>query len=313
MAFATLASLLKDDQFMWLKISLIFFSFFASFAGINGQTEFDNGQNKPWQNKSRALVLDGRYYNFSSINWKELKKDKRVAGIILRSTGAHKDEKTGKWSVIADSQYPGLRKLGRENGYLWGSYHVGAAENIMSAVDQADLYVNNIDRDEDEVIALDLENIWLPHYMNLDGAKKFIERVFERTGRYPLVYVTAAIHAAAIQQEGQDINSVFAKTPLWIVRPEDNIEGCLKKATRWWNTYVLWQIASEVNCKKTAETYCELPRKRKTVCPYKQLNGLARFAPETGVKIDMDVDIYNGTVEQLREAWPFTFKVKKPQ
>jgi lysozyme len=47
-----------------------------------------------------------------------------------------------------------------------------------------------------------------------------------------------------------------------------------------WSTYTLWQFSSEI--------------KRQYAIP--------------GVKPDIDINVYNGTVQQLKAAWPFTRK-----
>ena len=288
--------------FSLMTVILIFIAVAA------GQTEFDKGFVKPWTNPNRAFVLDGRYYN--RIDWDKLKADRRVAGMIFRSTGGKKNE-AGKWSMVADCEYHQIRLAAKKRGYLWGSFHVGMSTKIQPAREQAQFYLDNIDQVSGEVMALDLEDFSKSQYMDLEGAREFVRYVFEKTGRYPLVYVTGSVLNEIIKNEPKDGSGIFAKTPLWFARSETNIEGCLLDSSRnWWNTYALWQFASELNCGKNpiSETYCELPRKRRTPCPFELKPPETRVPPVPGVENDMDINVYNGSVEDLKKAWLADFK-----
>ena len=281
----------------------------------SGQQTFDNGFLRPWTDQRRALVLDGRYKNFldaqsrPTVDWDEMKKDPRLAGVLLRSTGYDSD--VGK--VVADSQYQTIRKTARSHGFLWGSFHIGVSgPGHMSARDQADFYLKHIDNADDELIALDLEIIGGKQIMTIADAMIFVKRIFDRTGRFPVVYMPGSFHRDILETAG---TGIFKNTPLWFGRSEDNIMGCMARGAKlgWWNTYALWQFASERNCVKANETYCETPppmRPRPTVCPYDVSPNPMPMV--RGVRSrDMDVNVFNGTPEELRKRWPFTFRKKK--
>jgi hypothetical protein len=52
-----------------------------------------------------------------------------------------------------------------------------------------------------------------------------------------------------------------------------------------WQTYALWQFSSEQNCSAANRPAC--------------------LYTVPGTEYDMDVDVYNGTIEELRSKWPF--------
>jgi hypothetical protein len=276
------------------------------------QPSLDDGFIEPWKDSTRAFVLDGRDFNFETIKWEELVKDKRVKGMIARATGPNTLHGcTPQSELSSEPNYDKIRDKAKSLNYLWGSYHVGLSEEIKSIKEQAKFYLETAQPKTDEVIALDLEDFDVDCYMNLEEAREFIQYIFEQTGRYPLVYVTGSILEKVVKNAPKD-GGIFAKTPLWFVRNENNIKGCFKDSKRtWWRTYALWQFASEINCVDKGKTFCEEPKGRLTPCPFEQ-KPPATFVPKVpGVKNDMDIDIYNGTVEDLRKAWLTNFKVEK--
>ncbi len=217
-------------------------------------TEFD----APWSDPNVALVIDPYYAN--SIDWNKLSTEPRVVAIIHKATiGARK----------LDPAYVQRKEEAKRRGYLWGSYHWGEAGDPVA---QADYYVDTVKPASDELIALDLEDATSTKLMNVDGAIRFIERVKERTGRYPLLYTN---HASARVIAAKYRDSVFAKTPLWYARFKSKVTDFPGGI---WQSYTLWQFSSEI---------------------------LAQL-PVAGTKPDMDINVYNGSVEQLKTAWPLT-------
>ena len=168
-----------------------------------------------------------------------------------------------------DPGYLKRRADARERGYLWGSYHWGVTGEPEK---QADFYIDTVKPEADELIALDLEDAQSNTLMNADEAVRFAERVKARTGRYPVLYTN---HASAkfISEKYKD--SVFKKTPLWYARFRAKVTDF--PIGVWW-TYTLWQFSSE----------------------------LLVQMPVPGTKRDMDINVYNGTAEQLKASWPLT-------
>lgn len=168
-----------------------------------------------------------------------------------------------------DPGYVKRKTEARKRGYLWGSYHWGVTGEPEK---QADFYIDTVKPGSDELIALDLEDARSRTLMNVDEAIRFVERVKLRTGRYPLLYTN---HSSAKLISANYQGSVFAKTPLWYARFKAKVTDFPRGV---WPTYTLWQFSSEL-----------LPQ-----------------LPVPGTKSDMDINVFNGTAEQLRAAWPLT-------
>ncbi|HNI81245.1 MAG TPA: glycoside hydrolase family 25 protein [Rhodocyclaceae bacterium] len=168
-----------------------------------------------------------------------------------------------------DKAYWTRKAEARQRGYLWGSYHWGVAGDPEK---QADYYLDTVKPGDDELIALDLEDATSRTLMSAAEAVRFIERIHARSGRYPVLYTN---HASAVLISKTYKNSVFAHTPLWYARFKTQVTDFPKGL---WPTYTLWQFSSEIKPQKA------IP----------------------GTRSDMDVNVFNGSVEQLRTAWPLT-------
>ena len=137
---------------------------------------------------------------------------------------------------------------------------------------QADFYIDTVKPGENELIALDREDAQSRTLMNADEAIRFVERVKERIGRYPVLYTN---HASAKLISVKYKDSVLTKAPLWYARFKPNVTDFPSGA---WSSYTLWQFSSEI-----------LPQ-----------------LPVPGTRSDMDINVFNGTVEQLKASWPLT-------
>lgn len=168
-----------------------------------------------------------------------------------------------------DPGYFKRKEEARKRGYLWGSYHWGVTAEPEK---QADFYLDTVKPEPDELIALDLEDAQSKTLMNVDEAILFVERVKARTGRYPVLYTN---HSSAKLIATKYKNSAFTNTPLWYARFRSKVTDFPAGV---WPTYTLWQFSSEL---------------------------LAQM-PIRGTKPDMDINVFNGTVEQLKAAWPLT-------
>jgi lysozyme len=231
-------------------------------AGAFAQTgEF----NQPWRDGRTAIVIDP--YQGNGIVWDELARDARVAGIIHRAS-------IGR---TADSRYAARREEAKRRGYKWGSYHLGRAGDPIA---QADFYLSTARPADDEVMALDIESLNEKTDMSLANARRFILRIKEKTGRYPMFYANDTVTRQLSTRFRGD--EVFSKTPLWYARFLSRIKDF---PTGVWDTYTLWQFSSEINCKP--------PRPER--CLYRV----------PGTATDMDVNVYRGTVEELKANWPF--------
>jgi GH25 family lysozyme M1 (1,4-beta-N-acetylmuramidase) len=205
-------------------------------------------------------------YERNEIDWDLLATDTRVVAIIHRATIGDR----------ADRKYAERRDEAKRRGYKWGAYHFGKPGDPIK---QADFFLDTVKPAKDDLIALDLESTDAKD-MSLDEARVFIKRIREKTGRYPLIYANNEVAKAISQQYGAD--DVFAKTHLWYARFKRSVTD-FPQGT--WKTYTLWQFSSEQNCS---------PAKR-SACLY----------TVPGTEYDMDIDVYNGTIEELRSRWPF--------
>jgi hypothetical protein len=263
------------------------------FTAISGQTSSSEFI-EPWRDTNKAFVLDP--FRKNTIDWEELAKEPRVAGIIHKASEPVWNKQKRKYELTSgsvDSKYAERKAEGKKRGYKWGSYHIGRSG--IDPVKQADFYLETTHPTEDEVLALDIENT-SPSDMSIDDALLFIKRIKEKTGHYPLLYIPERVRKAILSKYGAD--SEFAKTPLWYARYCLDLRSFFPTVI--WSSYTLLQFASEINCPTTigSKRNCPLPKEKRCPLP----------APIPGTTYDIDVNVYNGTVEELRSKWPFTVK-----
>jgi len=221
--------------------------------------------NEPWKNPNIALAIDP--FEGNEIDWDQLATDKRVVAIIHRATIGDR----------ADRKYAERRDEAKQRGYKWGAYHFARAGDPIK---QADFFLNTVKPAADELMALDLESVDSTKHMSFDDARIFIKRIKEKTGRYPFVYANNEVLKAISDQYGAD--EVFSRTRLWYARFKKNVTDF---STGTWKTYTIWQFSSEQNCSAANRSAC--------------------LYTVPGTEYDMDVDVYNGTIEELRSKWPF--------
>jgi GH25 family lysozyme M1 (1,4-beta-N-acetylmuramidase) len=221
--------------------------------------------NEPWKNPNIALAIDP--YEGNDIVWDKLATDKRVVAIIHRATIGDR----------VDRKYFERRDEAKKRGYKWGAYHFAKPGEPIK---QADYFLNTVKPAADELMALDLESVDSAKHMSFDDARIFIKRIKEKTGRYPMVYANNEVTKAISERYGED--EVFSKTRLWYARFKKSVTDFPALT---WRTYTVWQFSSEQNCTPT----------NRPVCLY----------TVPGTEYDMDIDVYNGTIEELRKDWPF--------
>ena len=95
-----------------------------------------------------------------------------------------------------------------------------------------------------------------------------------------MVYANNEVTKAIAERYGED--DVFSKTPLWYARFKKNVTDFPALT---WKTYTVWQFSSEQNCTPANRAAC--------------------LYTVPGTEYDMDVDVFYGTVEELRSKWPF--------
>lgn len=216
--------------------------------------------NQPWLDSTTCIIIDA--FEGNSIDFNKLKTDKKVVAIIHRATHGLKIDK----KIIE------RKAITTQNGFLFGSYHLALSGDPIK---QADFYLSNIGDFKNDLLALDLEVLDSSH-MTLPDAEKFINRIVEKTQRYPYLYCNNDVFNTINQQ--YDSSSVFAKCKLWYARFR---KGIPMFNTKVWQSYTLWQFSSEINCTQTGKCLYNVP----------------------GTFFDMDINVYNGSLKMLKMAW----------
>ena len=234
----------------------------AAPSALGQSSEFS----EPWKTSNVALAIDP--FEGNDIDWDKLATDKRIVAIIHRATIGDR----------ADKKYAERKVEAKKRGYKWGAYHLGKPGDPIK---QADFFLQTVKPDKDDLLALDLESTDATKHMSFDEARVFINRIKEKTGRYPFVYANNVVTKAISERFGA--TDVFAKTPLWYARFKANVDD-FPKGT--WASYTLWQFSSEINCSPDNRAAC--------------------LYTVPGTAFDIDVNVFNGTVDELRKNWPFT-------
>lgn len=130
-----------------------------------------------------------------------------------------------------DPKYAGRRDRAKAAGLLTGAYHFAVAGD---AIAQADFLIRTAG--EGELLALDFENNPNGGTMNVSDAVAFVERVNEKTGRYPLFYSGNTIKEAL----GSKVNETLQTCPLWIAQysPTPHVQAT-------WPTWTLHQYTDK--------------------------------------------------------------------
>ena len=228
---------------------------------------------QPWKVPDIALAIDP--FEGNEIDWELLAADKRVVAIIHRATIGDR----------VDRKYHERKVEAKKRGYKWGAYHFGKPGDPIK---QADFFLKTVKPEADDLLALDLESTDATKHMSFDEARVFINRIKEQTGRYPFVYANNVVTKAISERFGAD--DVFAKTPLWYARFKARVDDFPKGN---WDSYTLWQFSSEINCSPDDRGAC------------------LYTVPGTG--FDIDVNVFNGTIDELRKKWLLTRRADEQQ
>lgn len=215
----------------------------------------------PWNKSATSIVIDA--YEGNSIDWNKMATDPKVAGVIHRSSIGLK----------VDSQYEARKKIALERGYLWGAYHLGRPGNTIA---QANFFLSLIKDEVNTLMILDLEDTGSGSFMTIDEAVVFMDYVYEKTGRIPVVY---ANHSTTILlNQRVKNNPLFQQSKLWYARFKANVTDF---PVGIWPNYFLWQFSSEINCSTTGSCLYNVP----------------------GTKADMDVNVFYGSAGELAAKW----------
>lgn len=224
---------------------------------VAGAAMAQSASDRPWLLPQVPIVIDP--YEANTVNWVQVKTDPRVRAVIHRASHG----------LRADARFRQRHGEATAAGLLYGAYHLGKPGDPVA---QADFLLSQVAGTDITFLALDIEDDNPARFMSLADSERFIERIHEKTGRYPAVYVNFNVYKIISRRYGAD--SVFARTPLWLARFR-NSHGMAD--TRVWPDYTVWQFSSEINCAPKATCLYRVP----------------------GTKSDMDVNVFNGTTEEL--------------
>jgi lysozyme len=217
--------------------------------------------NQPWKKADTSIVIDA--YEGNSIDWNKMATDTKVVGVIHRSS----------IGTRTDTQYKARKKIAKERGYLWGAYHLGYRGNTIA---QADLFLSLVDDDPETLMILDLEDTSAGKLMSTEEAVIFMNYVYEKTGRIPVVYANHSV-TNTLNQKVKN-NPLFQQAKLWYARFKATVTDFPADI---WKNYFLWQFSSEINCSTTGSCLYNVP----------------------GTKSDMDVNVFYGTPRELEARW----------
>lgn len=172
--------------------------------------------------------------------------------------------KATQGASIVDKAYDDRRKAARQHGLLWGAYHFANDENVEAQVEN---FLKIAAPDDNTLLALDFEPN-RNNTMSLEQAREFMQLVFEKTGRRPVLYSGNLIK----EELGRTIDPFFAQHRLWLCQ-----YGPTAKLPPTWKKYWLWQY--------TGDGIGPLP------------HGIA------GLRGEIDLNLYDGTPEQLAAEW----------
>jgi len=131
-----------------------------------------------------------------------------------------------------DSTYAANKKAVRAEGLLWGAYHFGTGSDPAK---QAEEFVRVADVADDELLVLDYETNEHGTQMKVPGAKQFINRVLELTGRRPGLYSGNTIR----DDLGNTADPDLAKCWLWVAHYDS--PPAAPKIHKTWSKWTLWQ------------------------------------------------------------------------
>lgn len=152
-----------------------------------------------------------------------------IDAVIVKAT-----QGTGYINPKCDAQY----QLAKKKGRLLGVYHYAGGGDPVA---EADYFIKNIQGYIHEaVLCLDWEAGQNASWGNTAWCRAFVNRVFEKTGVWCLIY----IQASAVQQAANCANDC----PLWIAGyPTDAASWdvpAFNYSTSPWPTYTIWQFTS---------------------------------------------------------------------
>jgi len=164
-------------------------------------------------------------------------------------------------SLQRDSQYAVRQQAATRAGLLWGAYHyangsdpVRQADHFLSVVSDARAQADPLSRPASVLLVLDFEKNG--HYpggtMRVDQAVAFVERIHERTGKYPGIY-SGEYHLRQVLNSPKvspEYKRVLLNCWLWIANYHYQ-----PRSTAPWSDWHLWQYCGDGKCDLPRSAY----------------------------------------------------------
>lgn len=126
-----------------------------------------------------------------------------ILGVIHKAT---------QGSTYIDPTFHERRGQALAAGLLWGAYHFGTGGD---GAGQADFFLATVEPVPTDLLVLDFETNTGGTTMSLAEAEAFVERVKEKTGRYPGLYSGDSF---LLQTLGYNTTTVLKECFLWLAR-----------------------------------------------------------------------------------------------
>jgi lysozyme len=166
-------------------------------------------------------VIDISHHNGNNLDF--IAASQSVAGVI------HKATQGLGW---IDPMLAANRDSIYATGLMFGGYHFGDGSDAAS---QAQFFLDTLNPQPGDLLALDLEANPGGPSMTLDGARAFVAAIQAATGIWPLLYSGEGLKAAL----GGQADPVLANCPLWLA--EWGPDPVLPPG---WNAWGLWQYSN---------------------------------------------------------------------
>ncbi len=187
-------------------------------------------------------VVNLSHYDLMRVDFESMKRED-VVGVIHEATYPRFDR---------DSYYGTRQNAATRAGLLWGAYHfadatdpVRQAEHFLSVVQSS--WTGPAIQPSGVLLVLDFEKNG--HYpggtMRVDQAARFVERIKQRTGKYPGVYgsenrLRAVLNAPGVSRADKQ---VLGNCWLWIANYHYQ-----PTASSPWSNWRLWQYTGDGKC-----------------------------------------------------------------
>ncbi len=151
-----------------------------------------------------------------------------------------------------DAYYRARQEQAMRAGLLWGAYHfadatdpIRQADHFLSVVSSSLPHTNPEERPASVLLVLDFEKNG--HYpggtMGTNQAAAFVERVHERTGKYPGVYMSEYRIAQMLGGASASARRSLSNCWLWVANYHFE-----PRNTSPWSQWRLWQYTGDGKC-----------------------------------------------------------------